>query len=156
MIGMWRLLLALSLASLIPVRVAATTAVPIDDSGTQLLEPAVSMRWQSAVPQRSGNNKLMTGTTQVRLRMNVSRWMRHFGHIYLVLPAQPPGPISASWATEGVLRPGKISSGSRALIYAGPITQPFMQDVLTMQFTIDGTLMERSTPVNFRLEMDQD
>jgi len=156
MTGIWQLLLALSLASLIPARVAATTSIPIDDSGTQLLEPAVSMRWQSAIPQRSGNNRLMTGTTQVRLRMNVSRWMRHYAHIYLVLPAQPPGSIIASWNTEGVLRPGKVSSGSRTLIYAGPIMQPFMQDVLTMQFIVDGTLMQRPTQVNFRLEMDQD
>jgi hypothetical protein len=148
-----RALLALSLAHL---SVASATSVPIDDSGTQLLEPAVSMRWQSAIPQRSGNNRLMTGTTQVRLRMNVARWMHHYGHIYLVLPAQPPGPITASWNTEGVLRPGKVSSGSRTLIYAGPITQPFMQDVLTLQFSIDGTLMQRATPVNFQLEMDQD
>jgi hypothetical protein len=148
-----RALLALSLAHL---SVASATSVPIDDSGTQLLEPAVSMRWQSAIPQRSGNNRLMTGTTQVHLRMNVARWMHHYGHIYLVLPAQPPGPITASWNTEGVLRPGKVSSGSRTLIYAGPITQPFMQDVLTLQFSIDGTLMQRATPVNFQLEMDQD
>jgi hypothetical protein len=144
------------LLSIIWASDALARSTPIDDSGTQLLDPSVSMRWQSAVPQRSGNNKLMIGTTRVRLRMNVTPWLRRTGRIYLVLPAQPPGQITAAWSTEGRLRPGKVNSGSRTLVYAGPITTPFMEDVLTLQFSIDGTLMQRPTPVNFRVEMDED
>jgi hypothetical protein len=150
-----RFFLAL-LLSIIWVCEAPAHTTTIDDSGTQLLDPSVSMRWQSPVPQRSGNNKLMVGTTRVRLRMNVTPWLRRVGRIYLVLPAQPPGPIAATWSTEGRLRPGKINSGSRTLVYAGPITTPFIEDVLTFQFSIDGTLMQRPAPVNFRVEMDED
>ena len=150
-----RFFLAL-LLSIIRVSDAGGHTTPIDDSGTQLLDPSVSMRWQSAVPQRSGNNNLMIGTTRVRLRMNVTPWLRHTGRIYLVLPAQPPGQITATWSTEGRLRPGKVNSGCRTLVYAGPITTPFMEDVLTLQFSIDGTLMQRPTPVNFRVEIDED
>ena len=146
--------LALGL-SIIQLSTALATTTPIDDSGTQLLDPSVSMHWQSVVPQRSGNNKLLIGTTRVRLRMNVSRWLRHYGRIYLVLPAQAPGPVSATWTTEGRLRAGKVSSGSRTLVYEGPIATPIMEDVLTLQFSIDSTLMQRPTPVNFRLEMDE-
>jgi hypothetical protein len=150
-----RFFLAVGL-SIIRLPSALATSIPIDDSGTQLLDPSVSMHWQSVVPQRSGNNKLMVGTTRVRLRMNVSRWLRHVGRIYLVLPAQASGPVTASWSTEGRLRSGRVSSGSRTLVYEGPIATPIMEDVLTFQFSIDGTLMQRPTPVNFRVEMDQE
>jgi hypothetical protein len=154
-IAVQRFFLALCL-SIIPFSAALASTMPIDDSGTQLLDPSVSMRWQSAIPQRSGDNTRMVGTTTVRLRMNVAPWLRRFGRIYLSLPAQPPGPITATWSTQGRLRAGKLQSGSRALLYTGPITTPFIEDVLTLQFSIDGALMQRPSPVNFRLEMDQE
>jgi hypothetical protein len=150
-----RFFLALCLSIIrLPDAFASTTV--IDDSGTQLLEPSVSMRWQSVTPQRSGDNQQMLGTTTVRLRLNVTPWLRRSGRIYLALPAQPPGPIEATWSAQGVLRGGTLRSGSRALLYAGPITTPFIEDVLTLQFRVDGALMQRALPVNFRLEMDEE
>ena len=56
---------------------AKTTA--IDDSGTQALEPSVSMRWKSAAPSRSGADNLMVGTTTIRVRINVTPWLHHSG-----------------------------------------------------------------------------
>jgi hypothetical protein len=67
-------------------------SIAIDDSGTQALEPAVNLRWQSPRPSRSGGDNLMVGTTTIRVRINVLPWMRRSGRIYLVLPAQQPGP----------------------------------------------------------------
>jgi hypothetical protein len=140
--------------SIIWASTAPAKTTTIDDSGTQALEPAVSMRWKTAAPSRSGADNLMVGTTTIRVRINVTPWLHHSGRIYLNLPAQQPGPITASWITQGRLSSGQVHSGNRALIYAGPIATPFIEDVLKFQFGVDGTLMRRSFPVTFHFEMD--
>jgi hypothetical protein len=127
----------------------------IDDSGTQALQPAVAMRWRTATPARSAADNVMIGTTTVRVRLNVMPWLRHSGRIYLSLPAQRPGPIRLSWVTQGRFQPGQVQSGNRVLIYAGPITTPFMEDTLTLNFVVDGTLMQRQVPVTYHFEMDE-
>jgi hypothetical protein len=135
---------------------AQAKTVVIDDSGTTALEPSVSMRWKSAAPSRSGTDNLMIGTTTIRVRLNVMPWLKRSGRIYLSLPAQAPGPIGASWTAQGRFLSGQVRSGNRVLLYAGPVTTPFMEDVLRLQFAVDGTLMRRAFPVTFNFEMDED
>lgn len=130
-------------------------SITIDDSASQAIEPSVSMHWKTAAPSRSAGGNLMVGTTTIRVRMNLTPWLRHSGRIYLSLPAQPPGPIALSWVTQGRLLPGQVRSGGRVLVYAGPITAPFMEDTLTLQFTVDGSLMGRTVPVSYHFEMDE-
>jgi hypothetical protein len=141
--------------SIIWASAAQGKTTTIDDSGTQALEPSVSMRWKTAAPSRSGADNLMVGTTTIRVRINVTPWLHRSGRIYLDLPAQQPGPITASWITQGRLLSGQVHSGNRALIYAGPIATPFMEDVLKFQFGVDGSLMRRPFPVTFHFEMDE-
>jgi hypothetical protein len=133
---------------------AQAKSITIDDSASQALEPSVSMHWQTAAPSRSGRGNLMVGTTTIRVRINVMPWLRHAGRIYLSLPAQQPGPITLSWVTQGRFLPGQVQSGNRVLVYAGPITTPFMEDTLTFQFTLDGSVMRRAVPVSYHFEMD--
>jgi hypothetical protein len=80
---------------------AGAKSITIDDSGTTAIGPAVSMRWKTATPSRSGGANLMVGSMTVRVRINVTPWLRHSGRIYLSLPAQQPGPIGLSWITQG-------------------------------------------------------
>jgi hypothetical protein len=134
---------------------AHAKSVILDDSGSQALEPAVSMRWKSTRPSRARADNLMVGTTTIRVRINVLPWLRRSGRIYLVLPAQPPGSLSASWITQGRLLPGQMQSGNRVLVYAGSITTPFIEDVLKFQFGVDGTLLQRAFPVSYHFEMDE-
>ena len=147
--------LACALSIIWAPTVPAKTII-LDDSGTQSLEPSVSLRWKSVTPSRAGADNLMIGTTTIRVRINVMPWLRHTGRIYLNLPAQQPGPIAASWTTQGRFLPGQLQSGNRVLVYAGPIAAPFMEDVLTFRFSVDGTLVRRSFPVSFHFEMDED
>jgi len=128
----------------------------IDDSGTQSLEPTVLMRWKSFAPARSGGDNLMTGTTTLRLRLNLMPWFRRVGRIYLVLPAQPPGPVRAQWTTQGRLLPGQVVSGNRTLVYAGPISARVLEDVLVLQFSVDARLLPRAVPVSFHFDMDEE
>jgi hypothetical protein len=134
---------------------APATTLTLDDSGTQALDPGVSMRWQTAVPPRSGGADLLVGTTTIRVRINVMPWLKRSARIYLALPAQPPGPLAASWTTQGQLLPGQLRSGSRVLVYAGPITAGFIEDTLKFQFSVNAALIGRAYPVNFHFEMDE-
>ena len=149
-----RFFLGLSLAIIWQARAEAKSIV-LDDSGTQALEPSVTMRWKSATPSRDGEQNLLIGTTTIRVRINVMPWIKRTGRIYLSLPAQAPGPISASWTTQGPLQPGLLQSGNRILVYSGPINTAFIEDVLRFQFTVNAALIGRPCPVSFHFELDE-
>jgi hypothetical protein len=134
---------------------AGAKTITLDDSGTQALEPGVPMRWQSAAPPRGGGADMLVGTTTIRVRINVMPWLKRTVRIYLALPAQQPGPLGASWTTQGQLLPGQLRSGNRVLVYAGPITGGFIEDTLKVQFNVNAALMSRPCPVSFHFEMDQ-
>jgi hypothetical protein len=142
--------------SIIWAQCAQAKSVTVDDSGSQALEPAVAMHWKTAVPTRSPAGTLMVGTTTIRVRINLLPWLHHSGRIYLALPAQQPGALGLSWTTQGRLLPGQVKSGTRVLVYSGPIAAPFMEDTLTFQFSVDGALMRRTVPVTYHFEMDED
>jgi hypothetical protein len=146
--------LACALTIIWPAAAGAKT-IQIDDSGTQALEPAVGLRWKSVAPSRAGGGNLMIGTSTLRVRLNVMPWLHRTGRIYLNLPAQAPGPIALSWTTQGHLLPGQLQSGNRMLVYAGAVTAPFLDDTLTIQYSVDGTLVRRAFPVTFHFEMDE-
>jgi hypothetical protein len=136
---------------------ADARTIQIDDSGTQALQPAVGLRWKSLAPSRSGVDNSMVGNSTIRVRLNVMPWLHRAGRIYLNLPAQPPGPLGMSWLTQGRFIPGQLRSGNRVLIYSGPITTPFLEDTLSVQYTVDGaTLVRRTFPVTFHFEIDED
>ena len=134
---------------------AHAASVVLDDSGTQSLEPLVYMRWKNPAPPRSGRDDQLIGTTTIRVRINVMAWLKRTVRIYLALPAQPPGPIRATWVAEGRLRSGQVGSGSRVLIYQGPITTPYLEDVLRFQFALNAELLRRTVPVRFQFELDE-
>ena len=142
--------------SIIWARPAQTRTIQIDDTGTLALEPSVSLRWKSVAPPRSGSDNLMLGTSTLRVRLNVMPWLHRSLRIYLNLPAQQPGPIAISWLTQGRFIPGQLRSGNRVLLYAGPITTPFLEDTLTVQYSVDGSLVRHTFPVTFHFETDED
>jgi hypothetical protein len=128
----------------------------IDDSGTTSLEPNVNLRWKSAAPAHGAEGMALTGRTTLRVHLNVQPWLHRRGRIFLSLPAQPPGPLTAAWTTQGRLAAGQVQSGSRALLYAGPITSGVIEDIVTFQFSVDGRLVRRPFAVNLRFEMDEE
>jgi len=134
---------------------AHPASIVLDDSGTRALEPAVAMRWKSASPSRAGTQNWLIGTTTIRVRINVMPWIKRAGRIYLALPAQQPGPIMASWTAQGPLQAGQLQSGNRVLVYSGPITTAFIEDVLRFEFTVNAALIGRACPVSFHFEWDE-
>lgn len=149
------------LASL-PVLILLATALPaaakttvIDDSGTLPNDAPLTLTWQQPSPRAPINNHL-TGTLSIRVRLNVAPWLRRTGRIYLRLPTQPPGAMTASWTTQGRLLPGQLSAGNRTLVYTGPITTPFIEDVVQLTLNVDASQMEQLYHVNFTFEMDEE
>lgn len=144
----------LSLMVLVAALPAEARTALIDDSGTLPYDAPLVLRWQQLSPRPPVNNR-MTGTLTVRVKLNVAPWLKRPGRIYLVLPAQQPGGINASWSTQGRLLPGRLSSGTRSLVYSGLITTPFIEDVLQLTLDVDGTQMRQLYHVNFKFEMDE-
>jgi len=147
-------LLWLLVALLAPAAHAGRTS-PIDDTGTLPYDAPLVLRWQQLSPRRPVNNTL-TGTTSIRVRLKVGSWMHRTGRIYLLLPAQSPGTLTASWTTQGRLLPGRVISGSRTLVYAGPVTTAFLEDVLQLTLNVDARQMDQLYHVNFQFQMDED
>ena len=143
----------LAIAVLVASSAHAKTS-PVDDSGTVPYEPVVGMHWQALSP-RGAKRNFMVGSTMVRVRLNVTPWLRHSGRIYMVLPAQLPGRISASWTSQGRLLAGQVISGNRALVYAGPITSALIEDVIRLELTVDGSQMRQAYDLSFRFEIDE-
>lgn len=134
---------------------AAAKTVVIDDSGTLPYNAALTMRWQEATP-RGPNATAMIGTLSLRVKLNVSPFLRRTGKIYLALPVQSPGAMTASWTTQGRLLAGRVVAGSRTLVYAGPLTTPFIEDNVQLTINVDGRRLQQLYRVNFRFEMDED
>ena len=150
-----RAVLCLSGLILLASLPAAAKTTVIDDSGTLPYAPTLALHWQQLSPRPPLNN-LLTGTLSIRVKLNVAAWLRHSGRIYLRLPAQQPGAMTASWTTQGRLLPGEITTGGRMLVYAGPITTPFIEDVLQLTVNVDAARMQQLYRVNFIFEMDEE
>ena len=134
----------------------ASRTTVIDDSGTLPYNANSIVRWQSLAPARGKRNDRMEGAATIQLRLDVTPWLNRNGRIFLVLPAQPPGTVQASWTTQGRLLAGQMTSGTRALVYAGPITAPVITEVLHLKLVVDGTQMTQAYQLRFHFEMDED
>ncbi len=126
----------------------------VDDSGTQVMNPNVQMRWDAGVPGAPGRG--LSGALEVALRLDVAAWRGRSGRVYMTLPASPSGPLQVSWTTQGALLPGRLVAGERALVYAGPIAQDVLRDRLRLTVQADAQRMERAETVNFSFEIDLD
>jgi hypothetical protein len=148
--------------SLLPFIIIWLVAVPalakttlIDDSGTLPNNAALNMHWQQLSP-RGPDANTMVGTLGLRVKLNVAPWQKRTGKIYLALPAQAPGPMTVTWITQGRLLPGRVVSGGRTLVYAGPISTPFIEDMVQLTISVDGRRLQQLYHINFRFEMDED
>jgi hypothetical protein len=148
--------LLLTLLTLAAARPALTKTFAVDDTGTLPYDSPLALKWQLPSPRAPVDNRV-SGTLTVRVRLNLTPFLRHAGRIYLVLPAQQPGPMTVSWTTQGRLLPGTLVAGGRALVYSGPITSPFLEDVLQLTLVVDARRMQQEQyHVNFNFEMDEE
>jgi hypothetical protein len=129
------------------------TTFPVDDSASQVQGSNLRMQWDALVPI-AGQPSTISGVVNIIVRLNVSQWRGHQGRIYMVLPSQPSGPLTASWTTRGPLQPGVLQAGERMLVYAGPIESDVIEDTMRLTLQTDGRRLVRSEQVLFSFEID--
>lgn len=141
--------------ALLATTVTMAATYRVDDSTSMPQESSASLRWRHLAPSRGGDNTI-EGATRVQVRLNLAQWQRRVGRVYMVLPEQTGSRITVSWTTQGRLLPGELVSGQRALVYAGTINAPVLEETLQMKIATDGTRMNASQRLNFHFEIDVD
>jgi hypothetical protein len=145
-------LAALALAVAAP---AGAATFRVDDSLTLPHESSMAMRWRSLAPSREAGHMVENAST-VTIRLNVAPWLNKDAKIYMALPEQPIGQVSAQWTTQGKLLPGQLDSGNRTLVYSGPIRTNMIEDTITLKLSADGRRLVAPQRLEFRFEIDVD
>lgn len=146
-------LLAAALAVTLAPAHAAT--YPVDDSGSQVLSNTVQMKWDDATPQR-GARANVSGAVTVRVRLNLAPFKGRQGRVYMKLPPQASGPVTASWTTQGRLQAGQLRSGERALVLADVMPGGLLEDTIHLTLQTDGQRLVRVEQLQFSFEIDVD
>lgn len=142
-------------AALALIQPAFPATFRVDDSSSLPSEPNTTMRWRFLSPSRAADN-LVEGTTLVTVRLNVAPWRNKTGKIYMVLPEQPIGRVTAEWATQGRLLPGQLISGNRTLVFTGPIRSSLIEDTIALKLQTDGRRLTAPQRLEFHFEIDVD
>jgi hypothetical protein len=150
------LLSTLLLLGLLAASTAGARTIVLDDTGTLPYDTPLTLHWQQPpAAHRSAANTPLIGTTAIRVRLNVGAYLHRQARIYLTLPAQPPATLTASWTTQGRLLPGRVVAGQRTLVYQGPITTPYLEEVLQLTLNVDARALRQLYHVNFQFQMDE-
>ena len=122
----------------------------MDDTGTQVLAGPIAMKWDQAVP-RKGQTPTVSGTARVRVRLDTRPWQGRTVRIFLALPAQGFGEVTARWVASGPLLPGQLVSGQTpgGLVYSGMVAGPVLEDTLVLTMHADGTRLTRLEQLDF-------
>jgi hypothetical protein len=132
--------------------VAAAT-FRVEEAGTFPPDSSTAMRWRQVAPSRGGDNTV-EGTVAINVRLNVAPFKGKSGKLYMALPEQPVAPVTVTWTTRGLLLPGRLVSGQRGLVYAGPIAVPLLEDTLMLTIEADGTRLGSAQRLDFFFEID--
>ena len=74
----------------------------------------------------------------------------------MVMPRDQSSSIEAVWTARGPLRSGRLTSGERALVYAGPITGDTLSDQIRVRLRSGPDWQSASRRLNFHFEIDLD
>jgi hypothetical protein len=127
----------------------------VDDSLTLPSETMTTMKWRSLAPSRVAGNAV-EGTNVVTVRLNLAPWLNRTGKIYMGLPEQTIGTVTADWTTQGKLLPGTVLSGNRTLVFAGPIRASILEDTIVLRLSADGQRLIAPQRLQFYFEIDLD
>lgn len=98
----------------------------------------------------------MEASLRVNIRIDTRQWVGRSGRIYMVLPRDQASNIEAVWTTQGRLQAGRLVSGERALVYAGQITTPTLEDQLQVRLRSNADWQSNTRRLNFHFELDAD
>lgn len=126
----------------------------LDDSLSHTVPPTAQMQWR---PQtRSDVDGGMEAWVRVNIRIDTQAWIGHSGRVYMVLPRDESATLEAVWTTEGKLLAGRLVSGERALVYAGPISAGTLSDQMLVRLRSGPDWQSASRRLHFHFEIDTD
>lgn len=152
--------LGVALALTVPGTVQAQDSGPtrqtfrVDDSGTVVLDPSLEMQWEPV--GRVSDSNIVSASTRVSVQLNLLLWVGLSGKIFMNLPRTSGPTVRATWTTGGVLLPGTLISGNRALVYAGPVSSAVIRDVLDIELEADGARLTEPEALAFGFEIELD
>lgn len=144
---------ALGLAAAAGPVLALSPPVRVDDLGTVVARPVTPLQWRQPVPGRQTDATLQ-GTVEVRVRLNVTPWLGKPVRLYLALAPLPGRRVQASWTGAGVLLPGTLASGQRALVFTGVMHSAVLTDTLALQLLADGRTLDSASALAFHFEAE--
>jgi hypothetical protein len=136
---------------------AAAATYVVDDTSSIPYETSVSTRWRDSAT--TGGRQMsheIEGAATVTMRLNLGPWQNRNGRVYLALPQQPVGVVNVEWSTQGRMLPGKLQSGQRTLVYAGPIRSAVLEDTFVVRVVADGRRVNAAQKLKFHFEIDVD
>jgi hypothetical protein len=132
---------------------AAAATYVLDDSASQVFPPNAQWDWEPG-SLRTGSNTVYLAA-KVIVRIDTSAWAGKTGRIYMVLPVDAGGRVTAEWRTEGRLLHGRLMSGERALVFSGTIPGPILEDRLYVRLSTDARKIVSDTQrLAFHFELD--
>lgn len=133
---------------------AATQTHRLDDSRSHTVPPSAQMQWlpHTRAEQSSG----METWVRVNIHIDTQAWMGGSGRVYMVLPRDETSTLEAVWTTDGPLLAGRLVSGERALVYAGPITTDALRDQMLVRLRTGPDWQRNNRRINFHFEIDVD
>ena len=125
----------------------------LDDTASQVLPPSAHWEWAPG-SLRTGINTVSM-KVRVNVRINTAAWAGRQGQIYMVLPVDSGGQVTAEWRSQGRLLGGRMVSGERALVFSGTVPGPSLEDTLEVRLSTDARQMTTDTQrVAFHFELD--
>ena len=125
----------------------------VDDSASVVIDTTPEMTWRSSLP--SARDNAIIGRTRVHVRLNTTPWIGKSGSIYMLLPPMATsGSMKVTWRPQARFNEGSLAPGGRTLIYAGPIRDMRLEDVLDVSIEADGTRVSNSQQLRFHFEID--
>lgn len=132
---------------------ANAETIRLDDSLSQVTPPVSEWSWEPG-SIRSGNSRLVM-RIKVNVRLDTRKWVGRQVRIFMVMPVEGAGPVTAEWEAQGPLLAGRLAPGERALVFSGSISAPFIEDTLRVHLTADSRRMTESPKrLSFHYEMD--
>ena len=126
----------------------------LDDSLSHTVPPTAQMQW---LPQtRADQDGGMEAWVRVNIHIDTRDWIGRSGRVYMVLPRDEASSIEARWTTQGRLLAGRLVSGERALVYAGPLPGPTLDDQITVRLRSGADWQGESRRLHFHFELDTD
>lgn len=153
--GIWRTALPKAAAACLLLCTLTTQAATfrLDDSASQAIPPNARWHWGDA-NLRTGLNTMYMDF-QVKVRIDTQKHAGKVGRVYMVFPQDSTSPIHAQWESQGVLLPGKMTSGDRVLVYSGVIPGPRLEDQLQVRLSTDSRWMtQEARRIAFHFELD--